>query len=61
MPFKSQAQMKAAFAGGLGPTMQARASTWASETPNPKGLPEHVDEKKKKSARRSALLHAMKG
>lgn len=46
MPFKSKAQMKAAFAGFLGPEMKRKASTWAKETPNTKRLPEH----KKKSA-----------
>lgn len=42
MPFKSMAQEKAAFAGGLGPKMQAAAPQWAAETPNPKKLPDHV-------------------
>lgn len=42
MPFRSLSQMRAAFAGGLGPEMQARAKTWAHETPNIKGLPTHV-------------------
>ena len=42
MPFKSKAQMKAAFSGALGPKMKKAAKEWASVTPNPKGLPEHV-------------------
>lgn len=45
MPFKSKAQMKAAFAGGLGPEMKSKAKTWADETPNRKRLPEHVGKK----------------
>lgn len=42
MPFKSSSQMKAAFAGGLGPEMQAKADTWAHETPSISSLPVHV-------------------
>lgn len=42
MPFKSKAQMRAAFGGYLGKEMQSKADTWAKETPNPKGLPKHV-------------------
>ena len=42
MPFKSHSQMKAAFAGALGPEMKAKAEQWASETPGIKHLPEHV-------------------
>ncbi len=41
MPFKSKSQMKAAFAGGLGPEMKAKAKGWARETPHIKSLPEH--------------------
>lgn len=41
MPFKSRAQMKAAFGGYLGPTMKRKAKEWASETPSIKKLPEH--------------------
>ncbi len=41
MPFKSKAQMKAAFGGYLGPKMKAKAKTWAKETPNIKSLPAH--------------------
>ncbi len=47
MPFVSRAQEKAAFGGYLGPEMQARAKTWAAETPSQKSLPEHVGDKKK--------------
>ena len=60
MPFRSQAQMRAAFGGYLGDEMQAKARTWAHETPNLKALPRHV----KPSAthlRRQALLSHMKG
>jgi hypothetical protein len=46
MPFKSKAQMKAAFAGALGPTMQAKAAQWAKETPAPKKLPARVGKKR---------------
>jgi hypothetical protein len=42
MPFKSQNQMKAAFAGGLGPEMKSKAKQWASETPNIKKLPKRA-------------------
>lgn len=41
MPFKSKAQMKAAFSGYLGPEMKGKAKEWAKETPNIKSLPEH--------------------
>ena len=41
MPFQSKAQMRAAFSGALGPEMKAKAKQWASETPNPKSLPQH--------------------
>ena len=47
MPFKSKAQMKAAFGGYLGPEMKKKAKTWADETPNPKKLPEHKKPPKK--------------
>ena len=33
--------MKAAFGGYLGKEMKGKADTWAHETPNIKGLPEH--------------------
>ena len=41
MPFKSKAQMKAAFGGYLGKEMKEKAKQWAKETPNIKDLPEH--------------------
>lgn len=41
MPFKSKAQMKAAFGGFLGSEMKKKAKGWAKETPNIKKLPEH--------------------
>lgn len=51
MPFQSKAQMKAAFAGGLGPEMKAKASEWAHETPDAAHLPAH----------KAAHQHALKG
>jgi|688.fasta_scaffold91896_4 hypothetical protein len=44
MPFRSQAQMGAAFGGHLGREMQKKASAWAHETPNIKKLPQHVSQ-----------------
>ena len=46
MPFKSSAQMRAAFSGALGPEMKSKALGWAHETPNIKKLPEHVKQGK---------------
>jgi hypothetical protein len=46
MPFKSKAQMRAAFGGYLGKEMKSKAKEWADETPSPSKLPEH----KKKGA-----------
>ena len=46
MPFKSKAQMKAAFSGGLGSKMKKRAKLWAEHTPDIEGLPEHADTEK---------------
>lgn len=48
MPFKSKAQMRAAFGGYLGKEMKAKAKSWADETPNIKSLPAHKKKKKKK-------------
>jgi hypothetical protein len=42
MPFKSSAQMRAAFSGALGPKMKSSAKTWAKETPDISSLPQHV-------------------
>lgn len=42
MPFSSKAQMRASFAGALGPEIKRKAKMWAKETPDIKGLPEHV-------------------
>ena len=42
MPFKSQAQQRAAFGGYLGPEMKKKAPEWAHETPNISKLPKHV-------------------
>jgi hypothetical protein len=40
-PFRSKAQMKAAFGGYLGKEMKSKAEGWAKETPDIKKLPEH--------------------
>lgn len=45
-PFRSKAQMKAAFSGGLGKEMKNKAKQWAAETPNQKSLPEKKPKKK---------------
>ena len=59
MPFKSEAQARAAFGGYLGPEMKAKAAQWEDETPGGiKSLPKHVS---KASAHRHALLSQMKG
>lgn len=50
MPFQSVNQMKAAFAGGLGPEMQGKADEWAHETPDIKDLPVKKGESKGKQA-----------
>ena len=41
-PFRSTAQMRAAFGGYLGLKMKKKAKTWAKETPNIASLPRHV-------------------
>ncbi len=51
MPFKSKAQMKAAFGGYLGSEMKSKAKEWADETPNIKSLPK---KKKQSDHRRDA-------
>lgn len=56
MPFKSKAQMGAAFGGYLGPEMKAKASTWASETPSIKSLPNHVSA----PSARASILNRLK-
>jgi hypothetical protein len=45
-PFRSKAQMRAAFSGALGPKMKKKAKHWADVTPDPEGLPEHADTEK---------------
>lgn len=47
MPFKSKAQMRAAFSGALGGEMKAKAKMWAKETKNIKSLPVRVMKKPK--------------
>lgn len=56
MPFKSKAQMRAAFAGGLGPEMKAKAPEFAAATPNQKALPEKVGKKKDNRVTHGASL-----
>ena len=48
--------MSAAFAGGLGPEMKAKAQSWADETPNKKSLPK----KKKKPSPTDAAMNGLK-
>ena len=57
MPWKSKAQMRAAYGGHLGSEMKAKAPGWSAETPNIKRLPAHVTKK----VRRKALLSQMHG
>lgn len=60
MPFKSKAQMRAAFGGYLGSEMKQKADTWAHETPNLKRLPMHAKPKKKKATRTIGGLYGRK-
>jgi len=53
MPFKSKAQMRAAFGGYLGGEMKKKAKEWADETPNIKSLPKRVARAAKKHMGRS--------
>ena len=53
MPFKSKAQMKAAFGGYLGAEMKDKADTWAHETPNIKSLPTHAKKVKLRVKKKS--------
>ena len=48
MPFKSKAQLRAAFAGTLGQAMKKNAKHWADETGDLSKLPEYASKKKKK-------------
>ena len=41
MPFKSKAQMRAAFGGYLGKEMKEKAPEWAEKTKSMKKLPMH--------------------
>lgn len=50
MPFKSKAQMRAAFGGHLGSEMKSKAREFAHETKDLKSLPGHVSGKKHKSS-----------
>ena len=47
MPFRSQAQERAAFGGYLGKEMKSKAKSWAAIT-DQKSLPKRVGKKKKK-------------
>jgi hypothetical protein len=55
MPFKSKAQMRAAFAGGLGPEMQAKAPEFARNTDNINQLPQRAAAHAKPQAIKSRL------
>lgn len=57
MPWKSSAQMRAGYAGALGPEMQRKAPEWSAETPSIRALPKHVA----MPTKRTALLKKMKG
>jgi len=61
MPFRSKAQMRAAFAGYLGREMKAKARQWAKETPNIKALPERVKKRKKKRKSWVERYHETRG
>ncbi len=52
MPFRSKAQMKAAFGGYLGQEMKKKAVSWAHETPNIKELPEKLWKRKQKKLKK---------
>jgi hypothetical protein len=60
MPFRSKAQMAAAFSGGLGAAMKKKAPAWANETPNPKALPKHVKKGKKRKRIGAGMAAMMK-
>lgn len=47
-PFRSKAQMRAAFGGYLGRKMKKKAKQWVKETPNIKALPKKVGLKRTK-------------
>lgn len=47
MPFKSQAQARAAFGGYLGAEMKNKAQEFARATPDIKALPNHVKKGKR--------------
>ncbi len=49
MPFRSEAQSRAAFSGALGPKMKASAKEWASKT-NYKTLPRRIKKSKRKES-----------
>lgn len=52
MPFKSEAQERAAFGGYLGKEMKSDAKEWASKT-DQKDLPEHKVEKQAKAIKKN--------
>lgn len=47
MPFKSKAQERAAFSGGLGSEMKSKAKQWANET-DQSSLPDKAKSRKPK-------------
>ena len=61
MPWKSLAQMRAAYGGYLGAEMKQKAPQWSAETPHIKDLPTKVGTSPHRQARRAALLKQMKG
>ena len=56
MPWKSKAQMKAAYGGFLGKKMKDKASEWSAATPNIKKLPEHAKKKTFKEAAKDIVM-----
>ena len=56
MPFQSQAQMRAAFGGYLGPEMKSKAQEFADATPDIKNLPQKVGKKKDNRAHHGDTL-----
>lgn len=60
MPFKSKAQMRAAFAGALGPEMKKKAPMWAHETPEVARLPERSGKGLKKMMMEDEAMRRMK-
>ena len=47
MPWKSKAQMRAAYGGHLGPEMKKKAAEYSRATPDISALPEHAKKRNK--------------